>query len=67
MRLTPERVSTFKQLYSKRYGITLSDQEALDKAIRFVSLIGVVLKESARHISSATVTPTKRLDSQLAN
>ena len=50
MHLAPERVETFKKLYKAQLGIALNDQEALDKAIHLVSLVRVVLKESARHV-----------------
>lgn len=63
MRLSPERVRTFKELYKARLGVALSDQEALDKAIHLVSLIAVVLKESARHVKEWQSLSPLRLDS----
>ena len=47
--ISKERLDEFKELYRKHYGINLTDAETLDKATRFVSLIGVVLKESVKH------------------
>jgi len=40
--ISKESLEQFKKLYFKNYGIKLSDQEALKKALRILNLVRVV-------------------------
>lgn len=44
-----DKLDEFKRLCREQYGLELTDAETLDKAIRFLHLVEVVLRESAKH------------------
>lgn len=43
MQLKPEQVQSFKELYRKHFNIELTEQEALEKALKLVNLMKIVL------------------------
>lgn len=46
--ISPERLEKFKQIYRKEFGTTLSEQEALAKAITLVNLFRAIYRPIPR-------------------
>jgi len=44
MLLTPNQIARFQEIYQKRFGKTLSREEALEKGIKLVRLMQIVYK-----------------------
>jgi len=42
MKISTKQLNSFIELYRKKYGVVLSDQEALEKAIRFLRLVELI-------------------------
>lgn len=43
MQLKPEQVQSFKALYKEKFNVELTDQEALEKWLKLVSLMKIIL------------------------
>jgi len=43
MQLKPHQVQSFKALYKEKFNIELTDQEALEKWLKIVSLMKIIL------------------------
>jgi hypothetical protein len=44
MRLTDKHISDFQKLYLEEYGVTLSEDEALERSVKLIELIRIVYK-----------------------
>ena len=44
MRLTNEHISDFQKLYQEEFGISLSDDEALERATKLIEFVQVIYK-----------------------
>ena len=42
--ISEERLEKFKQLYKKRFDVELSDQDALNSAVKLLRLVEIVYK-----------------------
>ena len=42
--ISKERLKEFKKIYKKRFGKNLSDQSALEKAIKLLRLVKIIYK-----------------------
>jgi hypothetical protein len=49
MQLTDDHLTEFQMLYRKHFGVDLTKEEALEKGLRLIRLMEVVLKESAKN------------------
>lgn len=54
MILTDEQISEFQTLYRKNFGVEISRNEALEKGLRLIRLLEVVLKKNAKKRSTPT-------------
>lgn len=48
MQLADEHIKEFQVLYKKHYGVEISTAEALEKGIRLIRLMEIVLKHEAK-------------------
>ncbi len=48
MIIADEHIAEFQMLYKRHFGADISKEEALEKGLRLVRLIEVVLKQSAK-------------------
>lgn len=48
MQLADEHIKEFQMLYKKHYGVEISTAEALEKGIRLIRLMEIVLKHEAK-------------------
>lgn len=44
MRLTDKHISDFQKLYLEEYGVTLSEDEALERSTKLIELIRIIYK-----------------------
>ena len=44
MKLTSKHIADFQQLYFEEYGITLSEDEALERSTKLIELIRIIHK-----------------------
>lgn len=44
MQIPKEKVDEFKDLYRKRFGIDLSDQEALEKGTKLLNFMRIIIQ-----------------------
>jgi len=51
MQLADEHIKEFQTLYQKHYGTNISKAEALDKGLRLIRLMEVVLKYEAKTLT----------------
>ncbi len=58
MRITPNELKEFKQIYFKEFGVWLEDSEAMEKALNLLTGIEMVLKGSTK-VSSVVLTKQK--------
>jgi len=43
--LSEEKVTEFRDLYKRKYGEELSEQEARDTALRLLKFVGIIIRE----------------------
>ncbi len=55
MQLADEHIKEFQVLYKKHYGVEISTAEALEKGIRLIRLMEIVLKHEAKKQATQTV------------
>ena len=48
MQISDEHLTEFQQLYQKNFGIAISKEEALEKGLRLIDLMEILLKESTK-------------------
>jgi hypothetical protein len=44
MQLSKEAIEEFKQIYKEEFGEEISDQEAMEKAVRLINLMRVIYR-----------------------
>ena len=50
MQLTDEKIAEFQVLYKQHFGIEISKAEALEKGIRLIRLLEIVLKHESKKL-----------------
>lgn len=50
MQLTTNQLESFKSLYKKHFGIDLNTQEALDKWLKLVNLMKIILSTNTNEV-----------------
>ena len=48
MQLTNEQINTFQSMYLRKFGIEITKAEALEKGLRLLCLVEIVLKEKVK-------------------
>ena len=57
MQLSDEHIAEFQMLYRKNFGIDISKEDALDKGLRLIRLIEIVLKHDAEKRAAQSTQP----------
>ena len=57
MQLSDEHIAEFQMLYRKNFGIDISKEDALDKGLRLIRLIEIVLKHDAEKRAAQSPQP----------
>jgi hypothetical protein len=57
MQLADEHIAEFQMLYRKHFGQDISTEEALEKGLRLIRLIEVVLKSDAKMNATKDAPP----------
>jgi hypothetical protein len=58
MQIADEKITEFQMLYKKHYGEDISKAEALEKGIRLIRLMEIVLKHEAKKRADEMVPST---------
>jgi hypothetical protein len=45
--LTPEQISSFRELFEKTYGFELTEQEAIEEGLNLIKLVAFIIEPDA--------------------
>lgn len=54
MRLSDKAIKDFQQIYFEKFGETITEEQALKKSIKLVSLVNIIRKYMNKEYSEAT-------------
>lgn len=63
--VSKEKLAKFKQLYLKKYNVSLTDEEATEMATALVNLMSILLKPDSEEVQNTSEQEERRTDETL--